>query len=243
MNRITIDKLKDDSLFHFTERRNLKTISEYGLVPTIGENAHGIENTPKIFFSRGEIGILKVSEVWLRWLMNRIYGSNNRLNIYKDLTPEKKKAKIEKWNQEFLSGEYLKDEKKKEKLFAYYYEYLKKRTYLTLDIKEGEEYDLKDIDENKVALQQKNKYEQEFARVMYSDFSNMDDMTMDSWNMHTKTDKGIKKNKIRIVETPDNKDDVLSILLYVYNKNKGIPHKRILLDDFIKYVNKKKEIK
>jgi len=240
MDKIAIDKLNEESLYHFTERRNLKTISQDGLVPTIGENAHGIEKSPKIFFSRGEIGILKVSEVWLRWLMNRIYGSNNRLNIYKDMDPKEKKIKIEEWNHEFITRKYLKDEEKKERLFAYYYEYIKKRTYLTLDIKDGEEYDSNDIDENKVSLKEKNnKYEQEFAKIMYSDFSDMDDMTMDSWNMHTKTDKGIKSKKIRIVETPDNKDDMLSILLYVYNKNKSIPHKRILLDDFMKYVEKK----
>ena len=243
MERITIDKLNEESLYHFTERSNLKTISKDGLVPTIGENAHGIENTPKIFFSRGEIGILKVSEVWLRWLMNRIYGSNNRLNIYKGLSPKEKKERIDSWNHEFITKAYLRDEEKKERLFEYYYDYLKKRTYLTLNIKEGEEYDSKDIDENKVALKQKNnKYEQEYARIMYGDFSNMDDMTMDSWNMHTKTDKGIKNNKIRIVETPDNKDDMLSILIYVYDKNKTIPHKKLLLDDFIKFVNKKKVI-
>lgn len=125
MEKISLDELKDDSLFHFTHQANIETISNEGLKPTIGANAFGIEETPKIFFSKGELGIIKVTEVWLRWLMNRIYGPNDRLGIYKNLTPEENDKRLSEWAKEFLSGEYKNDKEKKEKLFKYFYIYLK----------------------------------------------------------------------------------------------------------------------
>ena len=67
------------------ENSDLKQISEEGLHPIIGENAMGIEKNPKIFFSKGEIGILKVTEVWARWLMNRIFGVQDRLGLKANL--------------------------------------------------------------------------------------------------------------------------------------------------------------
>lgn len=45
----------------------------------------GIEKNPKIFFSKGEIGILKVTEVWARRLMNRIFGVQDRLGLKANL--------------------------------------------------------------------------------------------------------------------------------------------------------------
>ena len=45
----------------------------------------GIEKNPKIFFSKGEIGILKVTEVWARWLMHRIFGVQDRLGLKANL--------------------------------------------------------------------------------------------------------------------------------------------------------------
>lgn len=240
MEKITITELNADSLFHFTETSNLKRISREGLIPTIGENSHGIEDTPKIFFSKGEIGILKVTEVWLRWLMNRIYGPNNRLGIYNDLSPEECGKDLKKWTNEFLSGKFLEDQEKKEFLFSYFYDYLKRRTYLTLDIEDGKEYSIDDIDENKVTMRKsKDSLDKALATVMYGDFSDMDNLSMDEWNMHTKTGKAIKQDKIRIVTTKDNKDDMLSLVLYLYDRNKDIPHNKLLLDDFVIYAKKR----
>ena len=241
MDRVAINELKADSLYHFTETSNLRRISNVGLIPYIGENSHGIEDTPKIFFSKGEIGILKVTEVWLRWLMNRIYGPNNRLGIYNDLSPKECGKEISTWSKEFLSGEYLDDEEKKEFLFDYFYEYLQERTYLTLDIEEGKEYCLDDIDENKVMMKKtKDELAKALATVMYGDFSNMSDIHMDEWNMHTKTGKAIKEDKIRIVTTENEDEDMLSLVLCVYDRNKDIPHNRLLLDDFVIYANNRK---
>ena len=81
MEKIVLDDLKEDSLFHFTHQESLDEIEKSGLKPVIGANANGVEETPKIFFSKGKLGVIKVTEVWLRWLMNKIYGVNDRLGM------------------------------------------------------------------------------------------------------------------------------------------------------------------
>ena len=67
MEKVILDDLPENSLFHFTHKDSIEEIEKNGLKPVIGANANGIEETPKIFFSKGELGIIKVTEVWLRW--------------------------------------------------------------------------------------------------------------------------------------------------------------------------------
>ena len=240
MEKVIIDNLDKESLYHFTLEKELDKIEQEGLLPKIGENAKNIEKTPKVFFSKGELGIIKATEVWLRWLMNRIYGVNDRLNQYSGLSELENKERISAWTKEFLSKGFLDDTEKKERLFDYFYEYLKERTYLTLDIKDGIEYDSKADDENKVNLIKKDdQINISFAKIMYGEFSDFSTTTMDDWNMHTKSSIGIDKNKVKQVTTPDGKTDMLAIVLYVYEKHKNIPHNKFLIDDFVIYANKK----
>lgn len=242
MEKVIIDDLPENSFYHFTLEENLSQIEEKGLVPIIGENSEGIEETPKIFFSKGELGIIKATEVWLRWLMNRIYGVNDRLNMRQEMTEEEKNIHISEWTKEFLSGEYKNDKDKKEKLFEYFYKYLKGRIYLQLNMQDGNEYDSNDLDENKVRLQEQDYMYNAFAKVMYGEFSNMETPVMDDWNMHTKSNKGVEKDKIKQITTKDGKEDMLSIILYLYEKHKDIPHNHFLLDDFVEYAKNKEEL-
>ncbi|MBE6157672.1 MAG: hypothetical protein E7160_02640 [Firmicutes bacterium] len=240
MEKVSIDTLNENESFHFTETKYLEKIQEEGLIASIGENAIGIERTPKIFFSKGEMGVIKLSEVWLRWLMNRIYGPNDRLNQYKNLTAYENNKRVSEWVDEFLSHEYLNDQLKKEQLFEYFYYYLKERSYLVLDIKDGIEYDSNDLDENKVEMNRRpDSINKMFAKIMYGEFSNIDTNNMEDWNMHTKTNINIDKSKIRQVITPDGKEDMLSIIIYLYDKYKNIPHNQMLLDDFVDYAKLK----
>ena len=243
MEKVLVDELNEESLLHFDYINSIENIENKGIQPHIGENAIGLEDTPKVFFSKGELGILKVTEVWLRWLMNRIFGTNDRLGIHKNLTKEEQQEIEKKWIKEFLSGKYKEDEEKKKVLFDYFYKYLKERTYFLLDIKEGEEYSSNDIDEIKSKLNKKeDNLKKAFAKIMYGEFSDINSIKMDDWNMHTKTGIGVTKDKIKQVETTDGKTDMLSIVLYLYEKHKKIPHTHFLLDDFIKYAKKKEEL-
>ena len=243
MEKVRINQLEEDSMFHFTLRDQLDQIEEKGLLPIIGENAAGIERTPKVFFSKGELGILKATEVWLRWLMNRTHGVVDKLGLYKGLSKEEDNIRLGEWTKEFLSKEFLNDEEKKEILFDYYYEYLKKRIYLYLDIEDKVEYDSNDVDENKVLLQERNEYlPTAFATVMYGDFSDMNNPIMDDWNMHTKSGTGIEPDKIKQVVTPNEEESCLSIIMYLYDKYKDMDHEHLLLDDFIEFAKKKEMI-
>lgn len=243
MEKVVLNELKEDSLFHFTHEDNIEDISVNGLKPSIGENAFGIEKSPKIFFSKGELGIMKVTEVWLRWLMNRIYGPSDRLGMFRDETPEERNQRMSEWVKEFLSGEYKNDEEKKGKLFEYFYQYLEERKYLVLDIEDKKEYDSSDIDESKESLENQGHISNMFAEIMYCEFSDMNTKVMDDWNMHTKKNIAIDKSKIKKVETKDHRDDMLSIVMEIYDKYKDIPHEKFLLDDFITYAKKENLMK
>ena len=51
MEKYIIDKKDiDKNFFHFTNQKNLKTISKEGLIPAIGHHAKYIEKTIKVFF-------------------------------------------------------------------------------------------------------------------------------------------------------------------------------------------------
>ena len=241
MEKKTIEEIDDNSYFHFTHKSNYENIDNLGLSATIGCNAIGIEESPKVFFSKGKIGILKVSEVWLRWLMNRIFGEKNMIGIYDNLSSSDKEEEIFKWGTEFISGEYKDDNKKKEILFKYFFKYLEDRIYYKLDINEGIEFESSDIDENKnkIKIINRNSYRL-FAKTMYGEFSDIDSLIMDDWNMHTKSNVGIEKNKLQQVITKDGKEDMLSIVIDVYDKYKDMPHKKMLLDDFIEYAKRKR---
>ena len=243
MKKVSIETLNENSLYHFTEQKNIEKIEKEGILPKIGENSRGIENSPKSFFSKGELGIIKVSEFWLRWLMNRIYGVNNRLGLYKNETEKEKEQRIKKWTKEFLEKEYLEDEEKKLRLFEYFYKYAQTRVYLVLYLEEGKDYYLDDEDDNKVNHKKAtDKIAKAISKEIYAPFSNFESIQVDDWNMHTKTGTIIESKKINQVITPKKQEDMLSIILYVYEKNKNIPHSKLLLDDFIVFAKEKQKL-
>lgn len=146
------------------------------------------------------------------------------------------------WMLTFLKGDYLDDQEKKEQLFDYLYKYLKERVYLVLELEEGQEFSSTDIDENKLELQRRqDQITTQFAKTMYGPFSDFDSLTMDEWNMHTKAGEGVSRDKIKQVKTPDGKTDMLSIIIYEYDKHKDIPYSHLLLDDFIVCAKKRIE--
>lgn len=244
MKKITIDDLPENSFFHFTHINNIEDIKENGLKSTVGENSAGIENTPKVFFSVGEIGILEIMEVWLRILINKIYGSKDILNLYNYERYEEKQERLITWADEFISQKYLDDSIRKGLLFEYFYNYLKERIYLVLDIEEGKDYLIDDLDEHKAKLNNEQaSLEYLIAKEQYGPFSDFNTNQVDNWNMHTKTNTSISRDKIKQVTTNIGEEDVLSIVLEVYAKNKWEIEYRLLLDDFIEYARNKELIK
>ena len=57
--------------YHFTKTKDLESILQNGLIPKVGENAKGVEDSNKVFFSKGKEGVLKLIDVWIRWYIVR----------------------------------------------------------------------------------------------------------------------------------------------------------------------------
>ena len=59
----------ENACFHFTKKNNLIEIGQNRLELRIGDNANGVEKTPKIFFVKGAKGALGLCNVWIRWFI------------------------------------------------------------------------------------------------------------------------------------------------------------------------------
>lgn len=232
------DSLKG-SFFHFTGEENLMNIQEVGLQPQIGINSNGLEKTSKIFFSKGFDGLLQNLDVWIKYKFHRAFNEVDGYDFYKGKQIKERKKLIEEWLDEFLSKDYLKDEEKKEKVFEKIYEGIKTQKYLLLNLEEEIDFKYDDIDEiKKYNLKEKNKGNPTrylYAKEMYGNYSNIDSIIVDKWNMHTLVNHEISKEKISKIITKDGKDDALSILQYVYINYRKKDDKYDILDDFMKY--------
>lgn len=233
MKKVILDSLDmDKTLFHF-DAREINYIEQYGFPAEIGPDSKNAEKTKKVFFSKGVKGVLDIIDVWLIWRMNKDH------------------QKSEDWTKEFLSGDYLYDEKKKEITFDNMYEWLEQRRYYKVELMEKIDYLEKDIDEAKQSAIQ-DKVEKEntkgipwkylFAYEMYKGKINHNDETMEDWNMHTITGHGVSSDKIFLIETCDGKDDALSVVETLYSRYEPKDEFR-LLNSFMNYCKKRRDIK
>lgn len=233
MEKVIIDSLDmDKTLFHF-DAREIDFIEQYGFSAEIGPDSKNAEKTPKVFFSKGVKGVLDIIDVWLIWRMNKDHQNS------------------EAWTKEFLSGDYLYDEKKKEITFDNMYEWLEQRRYYKVELIEGIDYLENDIDEAKQsAIEDKAEKENTkgipwkylFAYEMYKGKIMHNDETMEDWNMHTITGHGISSDKISLIQTKDGKDDALSIVETLYKRFCNKEEFR-LLNSFMDYCKKRRDIK
>ena len=107
----------ENAYFHFTDKESLKSIRSKGLVSDIGKHSEGIDEKPSIFFSYGMIPTIQGADVWIKWIMHRMYGEKNQFHIYDGLDEDKIKLKQSEWATEFLNKEYLKNDERKEEVF------------------------------------------------------------------------------------------------------------------------------
>ena len=77
---------------------------------------------------------------------------------------------------------------------------------------------------------------------MYGDYSDIDNPIVDEWNMHTIPNVAIKREKIKQVITKEEKEDMLSIIIEMYDKYKGRVAGIPLLEEFIDYAKKRRMI-
>lgn len=244
MEQIYLDELDDENAyFHFTNTYNLQTVSKTGLEATIGVNSNGVEDTKKVFFSKGKRGLLQIADVWIKWMMNNAYGMKDMYGFQKGMTTEERKKGISIWIDEFLSGDYLQNEKRKNEMFALIYDKMQYATYLSLSLEEGRHYLPDDIDENKVRnLKNREKNERAFLfqQEMYGTYSDSTSPIMDRWNMHTKTGVGVEPTLLKQIKARNNRTDLFSIIEETYRTYKT-PDKLDILPSFIEYGRKRRQ--
>lgn len=229
MNTIDLNEFDGKNAFyHFTNRDNYESISLNGLIPSIGDNANGIEKTSKVFFSKGNIGFLRICDVWINWFIYRISLYNSVLK-YKDITKEERMNLKRKFREDFTNGLYYTEDNINYAI-TWMMEYMKSNIVLKLDIPH-DDYDSFDIDEAK--LHEK----EDFINRMYLGYITSSDK-VESFNMHTKSGVGVDKEKISKVTTNDD-DSALSILKEIYRKEKDKDNvlEFAFLDRFMNYVN------
>lgn len=216
MKQVVLEELdKENTFFHFTKKENMKSIEQNGLIATKGQNAKNVEITPKIFFSKGIEGILELTDVWIKWMMNNAYSMKNLYGFYNTLSKQQIIEKVNAWDKEFRNKSYL-----EEKVFNIVYQKMKQGIYLALELEEEIDFDHQDIDENKEkSLQLKRKgniINYLYTKEMYESYSNVDSIKMEKWNMHTKIYKNIDKEKISQIITKSGQEDILSIIKVIY---------------------------
>ena len=82
-NKLTLNDLDiEKTYFHFTDESHLKSIRSKGLLSDIGKHSEGIDEKPSIFFSYGMIPTIQGTDVWIKWIMHRMYGEKNQFHIY-----------------------------------------------------------------------------------------------------------------------------------------------------------------
>lgn len=252
----TIELTEDNvTHFHFTETKFLQDIQENGLEARIGSNAFGVEETKKVFFSEGIDNVAKCIDVWIRWRIvayNKIntlpkyieeeFGQPIDMQYYQD-HGELSERDVQRYTEAYQRAH---DRFKKEiaegklstpeaRAYAYedMYKCWKNRSYLSLDLEEGEDFTRTDISEDKKSAFETDS--KDYLRYMYGEYE-FDSLQMDTWNMHTKAGQGVDPSKIKGVLAVDGKTDGLSVAKRIYEIIKTKHHDQVDLPDLEKWL-------
>lgn len=200
----------EHSFFHYTNKQNLDSILENGLEPRIGENALYVEKTPKVFFAKGEKGIITIMDVWLKWLTGKI--STGKFKYWLGTAIYMKIPFCIKSIPNNMVKKSLISKEKRLKAYEKMKEILDNSIFLILDLEENIDFDYKDIDEVKKT------YYESFLKLLYPSDSNLKDNKMEYWNMHTYSNKTINSQKIALLKSQNNYD-ANNILISIIEKD------------------------
>lgn len=258
---INISELSNEDLektcFHFSLKKDKNSIDRNGLETKIGRNSKGIDQLSSIYFSYGLEGALETWDVWLKWRLNRLYnpyfkeenkGIQQTIKNRKATEEEKYDYyyKCKQWEEEFTNGEYKEDKEKLNFLYEFHIDEMLASNYYILDLKEGEDFSFDEVDVKKqYKLNFKDEPDQMFKQ-MYGKYSNFESAKVDKWNMNTFLGKQmtIEPDRIKQLVVANGKNDVLSVIEFLYDKYKEITPKEKqvqfdLLDRYMEYVKDK----
>lgn len=181
----------DNTFFHYTAKENLNNIIKNGLEPRIGKNSLYVEKSKKVFFAKGEKGVVTLMDVWLKWLNSKCGMSNQ---IYFIGTFYMRMPLCIKLIPNYIVQKSLKNKKKHIKVFNELKLILDNSVFLILDLKENIDFSYDDIDEVK------NSYYESFLKLLYPSTSDLKNKKMEYWNMHTYSNKLIEFEKVSLLK-------------------------------------------
>ena len=181
----------DNTFFHYTAKENLNNIIKNGLEPRIGKNSLYVEKSKKVFFAKGEKGVLTLMDVWLKWLNSKCGMSNQ---IYFIGTFYMRMPLCIKLIPNYIVQKSLKNKKKHIKVFNELKLILDNSVFFILDLKENIDFSYNDIDEVK------NSYYESFLKLLYPSTSDLKNKKMEYWNMHTYSNKLIEFEKVSLLK-------------------------------------------
>lgn len=185
-----------NNYFHFTKMKNLKKIKENGLIPKVGIHAQSLEKTKKVFFVEGLDNLLILFDCWLNVIIvyPHIPGMYNLGCFFIKY----------KWFPKIIATSYFKYAKfnKFHKYVAYKYfdNFLKNRILLNIDLEENKDFSFDDIDQIKAKKYNKKYLIEAGYSLKYSD---LETIKMDKWNLHTFSNVGVSKEKIKLCYVND----------------------------------------
>lgn len=209
------------SFFHYTDKNNIESIDQNGLLPKIGDSATGIEISEKIFFAIGSKGVFSIFDSWIRWLIAKrltdLPGEKADLPFYRFCTFVMRLPLIRYLVAiivNFVVWLEFRFKPFKIKSFKIMKEILDNSCFLVLDLEEEIDFSYKDIDEVKA-----QKFNRKLLKTVYAKQNKMNSKKMDYWNMHTFSNVRISPDKISLLKL-NNSYSCLDILLWMIKNTK-----------------------
>lgn len=208
--------------FHFTRETAISKIAKQGLRGDLEnrENAVGKDyENPSIYFSKGETGLLKTVDVWLRWEYGRISREKKSPDGSMVTVPSVLEATFKRVLEDF-----------------------KERRYFQLDLIEGEDKENTDFSYDSEDFKKKGAIDNggptRRTRWMLGSYTNWKTPKLEDWNMMTHVGgRGIGIDRMKMIVTEQGKSDALSVIEEVYEKSRKKENVDLrYLDSFIKYV-------
>lgn len=216
------DILEGNDFFHFTREKAIPKIVEQGLRGDLDSRENAVGNdyeNPSVYFSKGEIGVLKTIDVWLRWEYEIIARGNG-----------------------YPDGCMITVPSALEKTFRKAFEDFKERRYFQLDLVEGDDKETSDFSYDSEDFKKKGSIEgggpTRRTRWMLGSYTNWKTPRLEDWNMMTHIwGRPIEIDRMKMIVTEQGKSDALSVIEEIYKRSRGKENIDLrYLDSFIKYV-------
>lgn len=222
INKIKLSEIsKENDFFHFTREKTIPKIVKQGLRGDLHSRENAVGNdyeNPSVYFSKGEVGILKTIDVWLRWEYGKIARENHQ--------PD---------------GSMITVPKSLEDTFKRAFDDFKERRYFQLDLIEGNDKETSDFSYKSEDFKKKGIIDSggptRRTKWMFGSYTDFQTPILEDWNMMTHIGgRPIEIDRMKMVVTEQGKSDALSVIEEIYERSRGKENLDLrYLDSFIKY--------